>query len=83
MSRLFAAALASLPAPAVAATNDSGTGWLSWLILGAIVLFIAGIALRMVLAARFPKGYGAWARSRRDSFADNNAQWDRDDERRS
>lgn len=53
---------------------------LPWLILGAIALFVVGVALRMLLAARFPRGYGAWARSRRDSFAQRNAQWDRTDE---
>ena len=62
--------------------NDGVVEWLPLIVLGAIVLFVAGVALRMFIAARFPKGYGAWARSRRDSFAERNAQWDRDDELR-
>jgi hypothetical protein len=55
-------------------------GWLSWLVIGAIVLLVAGIALRMVLAARFPKGYRAWAKARRERFDANNEAWDRADE---
>jgi hypothetical protein len=68
--------------PVLAATNDRLADWLPWLVLGAIGLFVAGVVLRMFIAARFPKGYGAWARSRRDSFAERNAQWDRGDEKR-
>ncbi len=60
--------------------NDATTQWLPWIVVGAIVLFVAGIALRMFIAARFPKGYGAWAKSRSDSFAERNAQWDRGDD---
>lgn len=82
MNGVLAAALASFPVPALAATSDAGLEWLQWIVLGAIALLVAGIALRMLLAARFPKGYGTWARSRRDSFAHNNAQWEREDEAR-
>ena len=56
------------------------TGWIAWVVLGAVALFVIGIVLRMILSARFPKGYGAWARSRRDAFAQRNAEWDRSDE---
>ena len=54
--------------------------WIAWVVLGAVALFVVGIVLRMILSARFPKGYGAWARSRRDAFAQRNAEWDRADE---
>ena len=54
--------------------------WLNWLVVGAIVALVAGIALRMVLAARFPKGYRAWASERRDRFQANNETWDREDD---
>lgn len=53
---------------------------LPWIVLGAIALFAVGVGLRTVLGARFPKGYGAWAKSRRDSFAQRNAQWDSEDD---
>ena len=59
---------------------SGGTEWVPWVVLGAVALFVIGIVLRMILAARFPKGYGAWARSRRDAFAQRNAEWDRTDE---
>jgi hypothetical protein len=55
-------------------------GWLSWLVIGAIVLVALGIVVRMVLAARFPKGYRDWAARRRESFTANNEAWDREDE---
>jgi hypothetical protein len=55
-------------------------GWLPWLVIGAIVLVAVGIAVRMVLAARFPRGYRDWAARRRDSFAANTEAWDREDE---
>lgn len=55
-------------------------GWLPWLVVGAIVLFIAGIVVRMIVAARFPKGYREWAASRRDAFAERNEDWDRADD---
>lgn len=77
IAALVATALAS--APACAAASEP-TGWLSWLIVGGIALVVAGILLRTLLAARFPKGYGPWARQRRDAFAERNDQWDRDDE---
>lgn len=83
---LLTAAISAISASDVAATNDAALpwlGWLPWLVLVAIALLVAGIALRMIIAAQFPKGYGAWARSRRDNFAKNTAQWDRDDESRS
>lgn len=79
-TRRSAVALSTVASPAIAATNGGDAGWLPWLVLGAIALFVAGVALRMFIAARFPKGYGAWARSRRDSFAERNAQWDRNDD---
>ena len=81
-TRALAVATSTLASPAIAATDGGDAGWLAWLVLGAIALFVAGIALRMFIAARFPKGYGAWARGRRDSFAERNAQWDRDDDDR-
>lgn len=80
--RILATAMLVSSFSAFAATGNAGPEWLPWILLGAIALLVAGIALRMFLAARFPKGYGAWARSRRDTFAENNAQWDRDDEAR-
>ena len=54
--------------------------WVAWVVLGSVALFVIGIGLRMILSARFPKGYGAWARSRREGFAQRNAEWDRGDE---
>ena len=72
----------AIPTPVVAASGEGASNWLPWVVLGAIGLFVAGIALRMFIAARFPKGYRAWAQSRRDSFAENNAKWDRDDDAR-
>ena len=48
--------------------------------IGAIVLIVAGIVTRMVLAARFPRNYREWARARRDGFAARNETWDRSDE---
>ena len=81
-ARLVATASGTIASPALAAAGDGGVEWLPLIVLGAIVLFIVGVALRMFIAARFPKGYDAWARSRRDSFAERNAQWDGDDELR-
>ena len=63
-----------------AATGDGTADWLPWLILGAVAVFVVGVLLRMFLAARFPKGYRVWARSRRDDFAQRNEAWDRADE---
>lgn len=54
--------------------------WLPWLVLGAIALFVAGVAVRMILAARFPRGYRRWARARREDFAARNERWDEDDD---
>ena len=65
-----------------AASVDGTSSWIPWLILGAIGLPVVGVALRMFLAARFPKGYREWAQSRSDSFAENNAKWDSEDEGR-
>lgn len=53
---------------------------LTWLILGSVVLIFLGVIVRMILAARFPKGYRNWAASRRDSFAARNEAWDAADE---
>lgn len=55
-------------------------GWLPWIVLGAIALFVAGVVVRMVLSARFPRGFRQWAASRRDAFAERNDQWDKADE---
>ena len=54
--------------------------WVAWLVIGAIGLLVVGIVLRMVIAARFPKGYRAWASARRERFDANNDAWDRADE---
>lgn len=76
-----AAAVALVAASGVAhAAEASMSDWLPWLVLGAIGVFVLGIVLRMVLAARFPKGYGSWAARRRDAFAANTEAWDRDEE---
>lgn len=48
--------------------------------IAAVVLIAVGILARMVVAARFPKGYRAWARERRETFAQRNDAWDRSDE---
>lgn len=55
-------------------------GTLSWFILGAVVVIFLGVIVRMILAARFPKGYQSWAAGRRESFAARNEAWDRADE---
>jgi hypothetical protein len=55
-------------------------GWLPWLVIGAIALLVVGIGVRMILSARFPKGYRQWARSQRDEFEARNDEWDRADE---
>jgi len=68
-----------VPGLAHAASGDSSE-WVQWAVLGAIALLVLGVALRMILAARFPKGYGAWAKSRRDEFAERNAKWDSGDD---
>jgi hypothetical protein len=71
-----------LHAGMASAAGGEAPDWIQWAVLGAIALLVIGVLLRMVIAARFPKGYGAWARSRRDAFADQNAKWDADDEAR-
>ena len=77
----FALLLAGTPVVVRAAAGDAGSAeWLAWAVVGGIALFIAGVVVRMILAARFPKGYRAWAASRRDDFAARNDRWDADDE---
>jgi hypothetical protein len=71
------AALAASPAWAAAETFAE---WLPTLVLGGIVLFVAGVLVRMFFAARFPRGYRKWAERRRDKFAERNDAWDREDE---
>lgn len=71
------AALAASPARAAAETFGE---WLPTLVLGGIVLFVAGVLVRMFFAARFPRGYRKWAERRRDKFAERNETWDREDE---
>ena len=75
----IAVASALFAAPALAFQGDVSSWW-SWLVIGAIVLIVAGIITRMVLAARFPRNYREWARARRDGFAARNETWDRSDE---
>jgi hypothetical protein len=70
--------LALVAVPAKAA--DVEPSWWAWGTLGAIGLIVAGIVVRMILAARFPEGYRAWARGRRESFAQRNEEWDRAEE---
>lgn len=83
-NRVIAILSAAVPAPAVAASAAAGAevsaGWLPWVVLGAIALFVGGVVVRMVLAARFPGGYKRWAASRRDAFAERNESWDKADE---
>lgn len=71
-----------LAAPASAAALDfqAENPWLSWLVIGAVALFVVGVVLRMIFAARFPAGYRSWARNRRETFAARNEQWDNDDD---
>jgi hypothetical protein len=78
----LAIVLSTIAPTAIGATGDGVAEWLPWIVLGAIAMLVAGIALRMIIAARFPKGYGAWARSRRESFAERNSEWDREDQTR-
>ena len=80
-TRLRALIAASVTYAGVAqAAIDDSPEWIQWAVLGAIALLVLGVLLRMILAARFPKGYGTWARSRREEFAERNAKWDADDE---
>ena len=77
----LAATFASLASGrAYGASSVGAAEWLPWLILGAVGVFVVGVLLRMFLAARFPKGYRTWARSRRDEFAQRNDAWDRADD---
>lgn len=80
LRKLSAFIAAPMAVPALAATGDGSTDWLPWVVVGAIALFVIGIVLRMVLSARFPKGYRQWAEQRRESFASKNETWDREDE---
>lgn len=77
---LLPAALLGCVAPAALAAPWPGDGWAPWIVLGAIAAFVLGVIVRMVLAARFPKGYRRWAASRRDAFAERNEAWDRADD---
>ena len=70
----------ALLAPPALGSEGNASLWWSWLVIGAIVLLVAGIVARMVLAARFPRNYREWARERRDDFAARNDAWDRRDE---
>jgi hypothetical protein len=72
--------LAVAPVARAAEGEAASSGWLAWAVVGAIALFIAGVVVRMILAARFPKGYRHWAASKRDDFAARNERWDADDE---
>lgn len=74
------AALALCAASIAHAANGGATDWLPALVLGGIVLFVAGVLVRMFFAARFPRGYRMWAERRRDKFAERNETWDREDE---
>jgi len=71
------AAFAASPARA---DDPAGGGWLPTIIVGGIVLFVVGVLVRMIRAARFPRGYREWAARRRDRFAERNEAWDREDE---
>jgi hypothetical protein len=77
---VYIAVLAFAASPAHAAMGTGGDDWLPWLVIGAIAVLVAGIAIRMILSARFPKGYRKWAAERRGSFDANNEAWDRADE---
>jgi hypothetical protein len=72
--------LAFATSSAHAAMGTTGDDPLAWLVIGAIAVLVAGIAIRMVLSARFPKGYRKWAAERREDFEANNDSWDRADE---
>lgn len=76
----MAPTLASATPSALAAAHGDPTTWLPWIVIGAIVVLVIGIAVRMVIAARFPKGYRAWAAERRESFAERTEAFDRADE---
>ena len=74
------ATLSLLAAPPAVAASELPQDWLVWIVIGGIGLLVVGIVLRMVLAARFPKGYRDWAARKRESFDANNDAWDRADE---
>ena len=74
------ACLAALAAAPARAAGDAFGEWLPTIVLGGIVLFVAGVLVRMFFAARFPRGYRKWAERRRDKFAQRNETWDREDE---
>jgi hypothetical protein len=63
-----------------AAAPAAAADWLSWVVLGGIGIFVGGVVLRMILAARFPKGYRQWAKARRDDFAQRSEAWDKADD---
>jgi hypothetical protein len=72
--------LAALAASPARAAGEAFAAWLPAIVLGGIALFVAGILVRMFLAARFPRGYRKWAERRRDKFAERNEAWDREDD---
>lgn len=74
------ACLVALAASTARAAGEALAEWLPTIVLGGIVLFVAGVLVRMFLAARFPRGYREWAARRRDKFAERNDAWDREDE---
>lgn len=76
----LAATLAACSSATAWAADGGTPSWLPWIVIGAIVVLVLGIVARMVLAARFPKGYRAWAAQRRESFAARNEVFDRADE---
>lgn len=71
--------VAGVASPARAA-DGGAADWLPAIVLGGIALFVAGVLVRMFLAARFPRGYRQWAERRRDKFAERNDAWDREDD---
>lgn len=74
------ASLALAVATSAQAADDGVADWLPAIVLGGIALFVAGVLVRMFLAARFPRGYRQWAERRRDEFAARNEAWDRENE---
>ena len=65
---------------AFAASGDRSAEWVPWIVLAAIALFVVGLLLRTILAARFPKGYRSWASRNSESFAARNEAWERQDD---
>lgn len=81
--RIVAVAVAGFVAGAALpgrAADGGAADWLPAIVLGGIALFVAGVLVRMFLAARFPRGYRQWAERRRDKFAERNDAWDREDD---